>query len=100
MSSAERKRLEIEETKMAVYERDTGTCQACGKQIGPAGHCGHVIPQSQIHRFGDEVIHHPANMKWVCSLRCNHAVEISYKGHPLAAAAQAQEVREAIRRNQ
>ena len=100
MSRSERLRLKIEETKLAVYERDNGKCQACGKQIGPAGHCGHVIPQSQVQRFGDEIIHHPLNMKWVCSLACNHAVEISYKGHPLAADAHAQIVRDAIRRVQ
>lgn len=94
MSRAERKHLEIEDTKRAVYLRDRGLCQACRKQIGPAGHCGHVIPQSQIDRFGEGIIHHPLNMKWVCSLRCNHAVEISYKGHPIAAEEHAARVRE------
>ncbi len=89
----DRQKLKIEDTKKAVYLRDGGTCQNCRKQIGPAGHCGHIIPQSQIARFGDEVVHHPLNMKWVCSLRCNHAVEISYKGHPVAAQAHADMIR-------
>ncbi len=96
MSHAERLHNQIEETKLAVYLRVGGTCQACGKQVGPAGHCGHVIPQSQIDRFGPEVIHHPLNMKWVCSLKCNHAIEISCKGHPVAANAHADMIRAEI----
>ena len=46
----------------------------------------------------DEIVNHPENMRAVCSLKCNHAVQVTYKGHPVAAEAQAQMVREAIRR--
>ncbi len=80
---------------MAVYLRDNGVCQTCGNQIGPAGHCAHILPQDVQHlaRYGEEIIHHILNQKWVCSLKCNAAQQINYDGHPVAAEAHATMIR-------
>lgn len=99
MSVSERLSDKIEATKLAVMERDNWTCvvEGCGRS---ATHLGHILPNDGIHlkRFGDEIVNHPQNMRAVCCLAHNHAVQVTYKGHPVAAEAQAQMVREAIKR--
>lgn len=57
-------------------------CEVCG--LAPGGQMAHRIPQNKrnLKRYGPRVIHHPLNIKWVCSLRCNSAASINNR--PLA----------------
>ena len=98
MSRAERRHWDIEETKRDVLARD-GCCVICGKR---AIQLGHVIAQTDMNiaRYGEEVIHHPLNMRATCGLKCNKKVEISTKARPLLAAEHVERVREAIRREE
>ena len=102
MSKAERLSLKIEETKKLVCARAAGRCQAilddgtvCGK---PGTQAGHVLPKDVLHlaRYGDEIVNHPDNMRWVCDLECNRKVQINYRGHPVAADAHANTIRETL----
>ena len=97
MSRAERRSWEIGETKRIVLSRYGGRCKLCEKR---ATQCGHVLPQDKLHlaRFGEEVIHHPANMEPVCGLAHNAAVQINCRSHPMFAEKHAQRVREIIRK--
>ena len=94
MSKAERLSDKIERTKLAVMIRDGWACQFedCGVF---ANQCAHILPNDSVHlkRFGDRIINHPANMKAVCGLKHNAAVQVNYRGSPLAAEAHAEEVR-------
>ena len=105
MSRAERKHLEIEDTKRTVYLRDRGVCHAphsdggiCGR---PGNQCGHILPQDDIHiaRYGEELIHCAENMVLCCSLACNKKVEINRRGRPLEADAFAELLRKIMEEN-
>jgi hypothetical protein len=56
---------------------------------------GHVLPQDTIHirRYGEDVIHHPLNIKPTCSLACNGTVELDYRTWPILADAWAAVIR-------
>jgi 5-methylcytosine-specific restriction endonuclease McrA len=92
MSSDGRKLDDIRETKLAVFSRDSWKCVVCGK---PATQIAHVIAQNKMNlrRYGAKVIHHPMNLRSVCSLQCNHAVEISTKAQPREATRIASEIK-------
>lgn len=77
-----------------VTERDGHVCFVCGEHVG--NQLAHRIPQSKlaIKRYGQALIHHPLNMRWVCSLECNKRVEISIKARPREADALAREIRQ------
>ena len=47
----------------------------------------HKIPATKgyLKRYGKEVIHHPLNLATVCSLKCNDAVLLDPKTHPIEA---------------
>lgn len=73
-----------EDTRLLVYRRDRGRCSHCGKPVPWPGQLAHRISQSKamLRKYGKEVIHHPLNLKLVCSLHCNDLVSIS--NHPVA----------------
>ena len=76
----ERKSFEIQENREEIFARDGYICQVCGKSILQYGtpQLAHLIAQSQsnIKRYGKEVMHHQNNMKSVCSLYCNSLCNI------------------------
>ena len=47
----------------------------------------HRIPKakSYLKKYGKEVIHHKLNLATVCSLKCNDAVLLDPKTHPIEA---------------
>jgi len=96
MSKSERRSFEIEETKRVVLARDGGICFVCGRAAG--WQLAHRIPQSDlcISMYGEAVVHHPGNMRLVCSLACNKKVEVSCKSRPRMADEIAQEIRKMI----
>lgn len=93
-----RDKLEAEDQRQAIFERDEYRCQHCGGFINARGtaQLAHVIPQTvaNLRKYGPEVIHHPLNMKSVCSLRCNSAVLIG--DNPVARDALVTEIRAAL----
>ena len=80
-------------------ERDGWRCMLPSCNL-PANQCAHILPNDGVHlkRFGDEIINHRANMKAACGLKHNAGLQINYRNNPIAAEAQAQDVREAIKR--
>jgi len=78
MTRAERQE-KIEETRNAKYHKQGGRCANCGRAVPFSRfQLAHVIPQRKwcISHFGAKVIHHPLNMRGVCGLECNAAVQI------------------------
>jgi len=76
---------QIEQREKALA-RSCGICSVCGKPLS-AGQIqyAHKIPQKEIFRkkYGSWVIDHTLNGELVCSLSCNHSVDVgsSYGNH-------------------
>lgn len=74
-------KLDAEETRQAIFERDGYMCRVCGLSIYRKGtpQLGHRIGQGKMWRkkYGDAVIYHPLNMWSVCDLECNAKADIS-----------------------
>ena len=85
----ERERFEYQENRIRLMIERGCTCEVCGKPL----HLGnlqlaHRIPKAKryLKLYGKEVIHHPLNLATVCSLKCNDAVLLDPKTHPIEAA--------------
>ena len=85
----ERERFEYQENRIRLMIERGCTCEVCGKPL----HLGnlqiaHRIPKAKryLKQYGKEVIHHPLNLATVCSLKCNDAVLLDPKTHPIEAA--------------
>lgn len=65
------------EIKIYVAERDGYICQKCGKYASN-GHIAHRIAETKLNKrlFGEDIIDHPFNKSWVCSLECNSSYNI------------------------
>lgn len=74
----EEKIFEIRQNKLL---EQNGKCAACGKyfKYGEKIELAHCLPQRRyiIHKYGEEIIHHPLNMKLTHSGDCNSAVQMS-----------------------
>ena len=80
MTGAER--LEAEDKKKYIYYSRGGVCKVCGKPVPLQGcQLGHKIGQTKanLKKYGKEIIHHEKNLELVCSLKCNSAVDISFR---------------------
>ncbi len=99
MSHTERLRDKIEETKREVFARDGWRCVICERR---ATQLGHILGQTDINiaRWGEDVIHHPANMLSVCGTAHNKRVEISSKARPIDAARHAAVIAALLRREE
>ena len=78
----ERQRLEIYEERLAIYFRDRGICQTCGKPVSiNEFEIAHKICRSVVNRrrFGAEVIDHPLNKATTHPGRCNDAMNCGFK---------------------
>jgi hypothetical protein len=66
--------MTVDETRFVVAVRAGHCCEICGKRLPVGeGQLAHRIPQRKhlVGKYGAEVIHHPMNLKWTCSLECN-----------------------------
>ena len=94
----ERERLDMQEQRYAIFERDNFTCRICGKSIYVNGcpQLAHLISQgpTNLKKYGSAIIHHPLNMWSTCSLECNTKANISNK--PLEVAALVNRIREEL----
>lgn len=94
MSRTEKRNAKIADTKEYIYERDEGMCANCGRQVKYPGQIAHLIPQGYARIYGDKVVQHTLNMRLVCGLKCNNALQLT--NQPVAIAALAQEIGQAI----
>ena len=90
----ERERFVYQENRIRLMVERGCKCEVCGKPL----HLGnlqlaHICPATKgyLKKYGKDVIHHPLNLATVCSLKCNDAVLLDPKTHPI-------EARELIRR--
>ena len=100
VSRAERKHLEIEDTKRRCCAVYGSMCfiKECDLQ---ATQLGHVLPQDTVHiqRYGEDLIHHWSNQRPTCGTEHNRQVQINYRGHPIAADEHAARVRKIMEEN-
>lgn len=71
--------LDREEERSAIYRRDGGRCQSCGKRLAWSEFTlAHRIAETRanIHRWGWDVINHPLNKCVTCPGGCNDAQNI------------------------
>lgn len=75
----EREQFEMNEQRKFIYSRDHYTC-ICGNPINHyyRPQLAHKIPQTKanLKEHGKYIIHHPMNLRSVCSLKCNKKVDI------------------------
>jgi 5-methylcytosine-specific restriction endonuclease McrA len=95
----ERERFEYQENRIRLMVERGCTCEVCGKHLD----CGnlqlaHRIPKRKIYlkQYGKEVIHHPLNLATVCSLKCNDAVLLDPKTHPIEAQELIRKIKDAL----
>lgn len=75
----DRERLSIYEMQIHIAGMQGGRCVICGKYLTPmTTQLAHRIPQTDnnIKIYGKKIIHHEKNLRAVCSLECNKAVDI------------------------
>ena len=84
----ERERFVYQENRMRLMVERGCKCEVCGKPL----HLGnlqlaHICPATKgyLKKYGKDVIHHPLNLATVCSLKCNDAVLLDPKTHPIEA---------------
>lgn len=78
----ERARIETHEQRLAIYERDGGICQYCGKPVAiDAFTVAHRIARTRwaVARYGADVIEHPLNKVTTHPGRCNDGVLITFR---------------------
>jgi hypothetical protein len=76
----ERQRLETHEQRLAIYERDGGICQFCGKPVDiNSFQVAHRIAAAKwcYKKYGKEVIDHPLNKACTHAWACNDGMLIT-----------------------
>ena len=73
----ERKKFLLNEFKNNLIMNRNYICEICGKLL-INGQLAHRIKKSKynLKKYGEEIIHHPVNLKVVCSLYCNSKADI------------------------
>jgi hypothetical protein len=96
----ERERLDYQENRIRLMVERGCKCEVCGKPL----HLGnlqlaHRIASTKgyLKQYGNNVIHHPLNLATVCSLKCNDAVLLDPKTHPIEAQALIEKISTATR---
>lgn len=95
--SRERQRLETHEQRLAIYERDGGICQYCGKPVDiNSFQVAHRIARTKwaIKLYGADVIEHSDNKACTHPGACNDLIQIT--NNPVERENLAQEIREKI----
>jgi hypothetical protein len=80
--SRERQRLETHEQRLAIYERDGGICQFCGKPVDiNSFQVAHRIARADwtIKKYGREIIEHPLNKACTHAGKCNDGMLITFR---------------------
>jgi 5-methylcytosine-specific restriction endonuclease McrA len=80
MSSRERARFETYEQRLAIYERDGGICQYCGKPVDiNSFQVAHKIARTvwTLKKYGREIIEHPLNKACTHAGACNDLIQVT-----------------------
>ena len=80
--SQERKRFEQHEERLAIYTRDKGICQACGKFVDiNLFQIAHKIANTKTNRlkYGNAVIAHVLNKATTHPGKCNDFMNCGFK---------------------
>ena len=83
-----RQKADAIEHKAQIYHERHGKCEVCGKLIPfDEAQLAHRIPKTKryLKDYGKLFIHSDDNLALVCSLRCNSAVLLDPKTHPMEA---------------
>jgi hypothetical protein len=78
----DRQKLAIHEERLAIYERDNGICQHCGRPVNiNQFEVAHRICSSKLNikRFGKAIIDHPLNKATAHPGGCNSGLNIGYR---------------------
>jgi len=96
----ERERFVYQENRIRLMVERGCKCEVCGKPL----HLGnlqlaHICPATKgyLKKYGKEVIHHPLNLATVCSLKCNDAVLLDPKTHPIEAKELIEKIKEELK---
>lgn len=74
--------LDKQQERLAIYYRDGGICQHCGRPVGiNEFQLAHRIARAKwaIKKYGLEVIEHPLNKATTHAGRCNDGVLITFR---------------------
>jgi transposase-like protein len=74
-----REKFYVIDLKNNLVEKSNYCCEICGKTVNENNaQLAHRIPKTlyNIKKYGMKYIHHPLNLKVVCSLYCNSKVNI------------------------
>ena len=85
----ERDKIDAIEKKQQIIAERGFRCEVCGKPVSyQTAQLAHIVPstKSYLQRYGGDIIHHPLNLAVVCSLKCNSAVLLDPKTHPIESA--------------
>ena len=95
----ERERFIYQENRMRLMVERGCTCEVCGNHLDYGNlQLAHRLPKSKgyLKKYGKEVIHHPLNLATVCSLKCNDAVLLDPKTHPIEAQELIEKIKESL----
>ncbi len=99
LRNKEKEKEEMIEKKLYLLNKTGWRCEVCGKRLTlDNAQLAHRIPQTKayIKKYGKQIIHHELNLACVCSLRCNSAVLLDPKTHPVEALELIEKIREAL----
>jgi len=95
----ERERFEYQENRIRLMIDRGCKCEVCGKPLTSSSlQLAHRIPKTKgyLKKYGKEVIHHTLNLATVCSLKCNDAVLLDPKTHPIEAQELIRKIKDAL----
>ena len=95
----ERERFEYQENRIRLMVERGCTCEVCGKHLDYGNlQLAHRIASTKgyLKKYGKDVIHHPLNLATVCSLKCNDAVLLDPKTHPIEAQELIEKIKESL----
>lgn len=95
----ERDKINAIEKKQQIIAERGFRCEVCGKPVSyQTAQLAHKIPstKSYLQRYGEDIIHHRLNLAVVCSLKCNSAVLLDPKSHPIEARELIEKIKEEL----
>jgi hypothetical protein len=78
----DRQKLALHEERLAIYERDNGICQHCGRPVNiNQFEVAHRIANTVLNkkRFGKAIVDHPLNKAIAHPGGCNSGLNIGYR---------------------
>jgi hypothetical protein len=95
----EKERFKYQDERILLMFKRGCRCEVCGEPLHLSNlQIAHRIPKAKnyLKKYGKEVIHHPLNLATVCSLKCNDAVLLDPKTHPIEAQELIRKIKDAL----